>query len=601
MFQKWLNEHTFSDYTFTRLFPKASDRAFWDSCLGQHLIADAERYLGYEWPLIRASHYIEFRKSGDRKAQENPHIDRRSALLSLFLGELAEHKGRFLPDLVDGIFAICEETYWGLSAHQGPLPKKEPIRSPDEPYIDIYAAETAELLVVIYHVLYEELQSYGPPILRRIEYELDRRIVTPYLTHIDYNWMGYTGKAVNNWLPWILSNVLTVFLLADLRRSQLEIGLFKMFTEMQKYYDTIPADGGCNEGSGYWTKSSAKVFVFCDLLYCTTGGAIDFFGDPKLKQMGLYGVRTYIDSCNFVNFSDGTSSMKSSSLDYPISAFGKRLGEASLCHLAGALKRNRNKKTDPREFPRGYTGKDALYAFIYAKEIDAQPPIEPQKTQVLPDLQNAFLRRGLWYLAAKGGHNQERHNHNDVGSFILYHEGVPLLIDPGCGTYTRKTFGSDRYSIWTMQSGWHNLPVLNGKEQPFGAAYAADAFEAKEDSVTVSFAGAYPKEVGVVGARRCLTLTEEGLTVSDTFDFLEESNTIEEHFITLFEPQKTENGILLDGRFLLQTDLPWEAEYCSYAGDKKLIDAWNADGVWRICVKTSCGKNKTIAFKVGIK
>ena len=64
------------------------------------------------------------------------------------------------------------------------------------------------------------------------------------------------------------------------------------------------------------------------------------------------------------------------------------------------------------------------------------------------------------YLAAQGGHNAESHNHNDVGNFIVYADGQPAIIDVGVETYTAKTFSSQRYEIWTMQSAYHNLPSI---------------------------------------------------------------------------------------------------------------------------------------------
>ena len=63
--------------------------------------------------------------------------------LSLFaLAELIENKGRFLPQIVNGIFAICEESFWGLSAHWADeIPKNVP--TPADHYIDLFAGETA--------------------------------------------------------------------------------------------------------------------------------------------------------------------------------------------------------------------------------------------------------------------------------------------------------------------------------------------------------------------------------------------------------------------------------------------------------------------------
>ena len=80
----------------------------------------------------------------------------------------------------------------------------------------------------------------------------------------------------------------------------------------------------------------------------------------------------------------------------------------------------------------------------------------------------AGTSRGLT-LAIKGGHNGEHHNHNDVGSVVVAVDGVPVIVDAGRPTYTAQTFGPDRYAIWTMQSGWHNVPEIRGTAQGQGA------------------------------------------------------------------------------------------------------------------------------------
>lgn len=72
--------------------------------------------------------------------------------------------------------------------------------------------------------------------------------------------------------------------------------------------------------------------------------------------------------------------------------------------------------------------------------------------------------KGL-YLSAKGGNNGESHNHNDVGSFVLYCDGKPVVIDIGTGVYEKKTFSPQRYEIPQMQSLYHNLPIIGGEGQ----------------------------------------------------------------------------------------------------------------------------------------
>lgn len=64
-------------------------------------------------------------------------------------------------------------------------------------------------------------------------------------------------------------------------------------------------------------------------------------------------------------------------------------------------------------------------------------------------------------MAAKGGHNDESHNHNKMGQFIVYYDGKSVFIDIGVGTYTEKTFSPKLYEIWTMQSAYYNLPTMD--------------------------------------------------------------------------------------------------------------------------------------------
>ena len=147
-----------------------------------------------------------------------------------------------------------------------------------------------------------------------------------------------------------------------------------------------------------------------------------------------------------------------------------------------------------------------------------------------------------FFLAAKGGHNQESHNHNDVGQYVVFLDGQPLLVDPGVETYTQKTFSDRRYEIWTMQSGFHNLPSINGVVQQAGrafrardVAYSADDAEA---ALTLDIAGAYPPAVNVTRWLRTTRLHRDGTGVEITEDVtLAAPAAVALHLITAAPPQ----------------------------------------------------------------
>ena len=170
----------------------------------------------------------------------------------------------------------------------------------------------------------------------------------------------------------------------------------------------------------------------------------------------------------------------------------------------------------------------------------------------LPDIQFFAARDRVgtaegFYLAAKGGHNAESHNHNDVGHFIVYQDGKPSIIDIGVETYTRKTFSPQRYEIWTMQSAYHSLPTIDGVMQAPGRQFAArDAtYQADEEIATFSLdlAAAYPPEAHLRAWQRTLTLVR-GLRVElhDSYELTQLPTSLTLSLMTPCQVELSEPG-----------------------------------------------------------
>ena len=120
--------------------------------------------------------------------------------------------------------------------------------------------------------------------------------------------------------------------------------------------------------------------------------------------------------------------------------------------------------------------------------------------EVMTARQQAGSTKGF-YIAAKGGHNGESHNHNDVGHFMLFYDGNPILVDAGVGVYSEAVFGPKRYELWTMQSAFHNLPTINGVMQHEGKEFSAKNVKYSTNTKVVNFSmditGAYPENASV--------------------------------------------------------------------------------------------------------
>ena len=152
-----------------------------------------------------------------------------------------------------------------------------------------------------------------------------------------------------------------------------------------------------------------------------------------------------------------------------------------------------------------------------------------------------------FYLAAQAASNGRSHGHNDSGSFIVFHDGSPVIIDPGVEAYTAKTFSAQRYTIWTMQSAYHNLPTIGGVMQHEGAYAASDVKYATSDAsaaMTMNLATAYPPEAGVKRWIREISLNRSAGTVqlSENFE-LTRSMPVEISFMTSRTPSNA-NGVV---------------------------------------------------------
>jgi hypothetical protein len=156
-----------------------------------------------------------------------------------------------------------------------------------------------------------------------------------------------------------------------------------------------------------------------------------------------------------------------------------------------------------------------------------------------------------YYLAVAGGDNGRSHGHNDVGNLIVYADGMPVLVDSGVEEYTSKTFGSGRYGIWTMQSEWHNLPVVNGLGQGNGPSFRAREVEYSPgpDAVRLSMdiAPAYPAGAKVASWRRTVALDRRKgeISLAEEYVLDECLKPVRLHFLTPLPPDVSTPGRVL--------------------------------------------------------
>jgi hypothetical protein len=543
-----------------RPWPKWSDRKAWESLpepVRKDLIANGEKHLRFSWPDLPATLFLEYAREGNRSRYEHEHFARRTALTDLIVAECVEGKGRFLDDIANGVWAICEESFWGVPAHVGAQKAGSGLPDPAEPIVDLFAAETGESLAWTYYLLGEPLDRVSPMIRKRISIEIDRRILTPCLTRDDFGWMGFSGGRVNNWNPWCNSNWLACALLIEPDESRRVEAVAKIVRSLDHFFDAYDDDGGCDEGPGYWSRAGGSLFDCLELLHSATNGAIDVYDQPLVKEIGRYICRVHIAGDYFVNFAD--ASAKASPPGELVNRYGKRIGDERLAAFGAYMFAKEHGDGLSFAGGGGYTVGRYLPEIFNAAALKMAPAKPALVRDVWLDgiqVMTARCKEGTadgFFIAAKGGHNAESHNHNDVGNFIVYRDGRPILIDLGVETYSRKTFSSQRYKIWTMQSAYHNLPMIDGVMQSPGRQFAARNVSHEADDshaqLRLDLAGAYPKQANVKSWVRTMRLNR-GKEVIVTEDYALEQPA-GEIMLSLMTPCKVESQ--KEGQLLLAT------------------------------------------------
>ena len=576
-----------------RPYPPVEDRDAWAAITDatrDALIADASKRIGMSWPELPATVFLDFARNGDRSRYEAPHFARRVALIQLVLGECASGDGRFLDDIVNGIWALCEESFWGVSAHSYSRRFERGLPDTSFPVVDLFAAETGSLLAWTHYLLRSALSADLPVVLDRIEREVQARILVPYRTVDDWMWLGLTprgdGRPPNNWNPWIHSNVLAANLLLEPDDGTRAATVDRALAGIDAFLSGYHSDGGCDEGISYWGRAGGSLFDCLDLLARASNDALNAFDIPLVQEIGRYVYRAHIGREWYVNFADGAA--KATPDVGVIYQYGKRIGDSRLMAQAAEAERTRH----------GLPETKLSIGRVLASTFDPLP--EDVAAQPAPLIRDAWMdgiqvltareREGTTeglFLAAKGGHNAESHNHNDVGHFIVGLDGAPVLIDVGVETYTRKTFSEQRYEIWTMQSAYHSLPTIDGHQQMAGAEFRAHdvVTDITEDAamLALDIAAAYPPEAGIRSWRRAVRLDRAApasVTLRDEWDLETGPGRLMLSLMAASDVEEVEPGLLRcagPGRAL---DVRFEPEAFTVEIERIEIDDARLSPVW---------------------
>ena len=490
------------------------------------------------------------------------------------MAECVENKGRFLDDIVNGIMAICEESGWQLPAHNN----NYSIPDITNPVMDLFSCETGAQMAMAGYLLADQLNDINPFIVKRINYEIKQRCLIPYLNGT-FGWMGGPNITVNNWTPWCTQNTLiALFSLEDLDKESKKKILLKASKSLNYFLDEYGDDGCCSEGASYYRAAGLCLFNAIEVLNAVTQNNFSsLYKDIKIKNIAPYIMNVHINDTYYANFADcSTKAGRSGVREY---LYAKRTENKDMMIFAA----QDHRKNEHYLLPRSENLFYHLQAAFTEEEIST---VDINSTVIKKDIYYESVglliaRDSRNFLAVKAGCNDDSHNHNDTGSIILYRDGKPILIDIGVETYSRKTFSPQRYDIWTMQSGYHNIITFGGIMQEAGAEYKATVLETvlEEDkaSITMELKSCYPQ--GTIGSyqRKVTFIKNKEIRITDTLSELPKNSYLS--LMTLDKPE-VKNQIMTfenhnDCCIQLQGDYIEEVEEIALS-DPKLIGEWGS-------------------------
>ncbi len=408
---------------------------------------------------------------------------------------------------------ICDEYSWAVPAHTDGTPEN------DVGHIDLFSTETAFALAEICYSLEECLDAVTH---RRVKMEIRRRILDTYCTRLSW----YESQA-NNWASVCGGNVggTMMYLDPDAFRAHMP----RVLGDMSRFIGDFSDEGICMEGTTYWCYGFSNFVWFADMLFNFSNGKIDLMNSEKVERIAAYMQKSFLKGNVTVSFSDGARYGKTSdALQYRLS---KRFPGS--VHLL------------PREISEVWGGNASwlhlTHAFAYAPPVDA-PRLLPVRNYDFPKAGQVIVNEEKYSLFAKAGHNNEPHNHNDVGSFILSTDQGQVFCDIGSGLYTRQYFRftmHERYAILCNSSLGHSVPVINGREQMMGCEYAGSIAH-EGNRIAIEMAGAYDIPA-LSRLSRTLEHSANGVVLTDRFEG--EIDSFTHRFVTMLAPEVTENEV----------------------------------------------------------
>lgn len=494
------------------------------------LIERADHYILTDPPIIKFSKIHLYVENGNREVFEKDHIEYETRLHTLFLAYIITEDEKYLSPLSDIIWNICDFESWSIPAHvDETLPISERRRN-----LDLCSCILGYRISEILYLIGDKLPEL---IYRRAKEEVRYRIIDSFreCSEDKYSWFTRT----NNWAAVCIAGVLCsyLYLASD---DEINEQLPKMMKIADNYLRGFEDDGCCTEGYAYWNYGFSFFCVFAKMLLDYTDGRVNYFESEKVHKIAMFQQNILLNGKECLSFSDGGLTFEPYSW---------------LSHFLKGIYPDMQLPELPKECILDYSTaplhKGTPIRYIFWTNPDYVGETLVPKSHIFKNAE-WFLYHGKNYaLGAKAGHNDEFHNHNDVGSFLVSKNGRVTFCDPGGGEYTKEYFSEERYSIFVTSGRAHSVPVINGEYQSFGKREGG-VYVADEQRFKFSMKGGYEVDT-LVSLTRDFECLEDSVRLTDSYEFSDAPSSVKERFVSLL-PIEEKDGTIVCGDSVLVFD-----------------------------------------------
>ena len=442
--------------------------------------------------------------TGNREIYQRVHGEYESRMTTFFLEYMITLDDKYLVHLADAVWSLCDMESWSIPAHVSEeLSIAERRRN-----LDLCSTIIGVRMAEVIYFLGDKLPEL---VVKRAKAEIRYRIIDSYkdATTKRYWWL----KVKNNWSAVCIASVLATYMYMA-EKWEIDTQLPRMIDSAECYLAGFEDDACCVEGYGYWNYGFSFFCLFASMLNEYTEGRINYFENEKVKKIARFQEKITLNENQCVSFSDANVNFRP---------------YAWLSHFLKGVYPDLRIPSIPATSGGGSPMRYVLWQNpdMTESSLNATEPV----SMVFEDTQWFIYRCADYAFACKGGHNNEQHNHNDVGSFMISKGAGVTFIDPCGGEYTQQYFSAKRYEYMVTSSRGHSVPIINGHLQVTGVEKAK--ITAHTDTRYAFDMQCGYKLPELSRLNRDFVMGEGIITLTDTYEFTEKPESVTERFVSL--------------------------------------------------------------------